>query len=494
MWLIPNILIFLIIFPIISCLFLLIIPNSRSRLIQNITLNVTLVNFLTSLILWILFDYSTSKFQFVYNLNQNPFLAYLNCSFVFGIDGISLFFILLTTFLIPICLLVSWVSMNQYIREYCICLLVLESLLIAVFSTLDLLLFYVFFEGVVIPMYIMIGVWGSRQRKIQAAYQFFLYTIGGSILMLLGILCIYIQVGTTDLSILFTTEISERRQILLWLSFFASFAVKIPMVPVHIWLPEAHVEAPTAGSLILAGLLLKLGTYGFLRFSIPLFPYASVYLTPLVLAISLIGVIYTSLTTIRQIDLKKIIAYSSVAHMNVVTIGLFCLNAQGIEGSLFLMLAHGVVSPALFLCVDVLYSRYKTRSMKYYGGCAQTMPLFSFFFLAFTMANIALPSSANFVGEFLIFQGTFLSHTVTCILAATSMVLSGCYALWACNRVLFGNLKPSYISEYSDLSRREFYMLLICFILTLLLGCSANIFIDVMRPSIANLLAFYSYF
>lgn len=485
--------------PLLGVFILLFIPNWKVQLIRNIALNTSLITFLTSLLLWIEFDNSTSKFQFfenytwlgssnLNNLGLTGEFSFSTLNFVLGLDGISLFFVILTTFLIPICILVSWTSINVYIKEYCIAFLVLESLMIAVFCVLDLLLFYVFFESVLIPMFIIIGVWGSRERKIRAAYQFFLYTLFGSVLMLLAILLIYFQTGTTDLEILYTSKFSETRQIILWLAFFASFAVKVPMVPVHIWLPEAHVEAPTAGSVILAGILLKLGTYGFLRFSIPLFPYATFYFTPLIYTMSIIAIIYTSLTTLRQIDLKKIIAYSSVAHMNFVTLGLFSLNTQGIEGSILLMLSHGLVSPALFLCVGVLYDRHKTRLLRYYAGCGRTMPLFAVLFVFFTMANISLPGTSSFIGEFLVLFGTYQNNSFIAVMASTGMVLGAAYALWLCNRLLYGVVKPHFVTSFSDISRREFFMFLPFVISILWMGIYPEPFLDAIHCSASNLL------
>jgi proton-translocating NADH-quinone oxidoreductase chain M len=480
----------LILIPLIGSFLVLFIPSQYKETIKVIVLSFSLAEFLLSLMMWMSFDNSSSRFQFVevYNWIESS-----NIIFYLGVDGISLFFILLTTLLIPICLLASWDAIKFNEKEYFIAFLAMEALVIAVFCVLDIILFYVFFESVLIPMFIIIGVWGSRERRIRAAYMFFLYTLLGSVLMLLAILYIYYQAGTTDYQILLTTTFDPEVQKLLWLAFFASFAVKVPMLPVHIWLPEAHVEAPTAGSVILAGILLKLGSYGFLRFSLPLFPYASVYFTPFIYSFACIAVIYTSLTAIRQTDLKRIIAYASVAHMNLVLIGMFVYNLQGLEGSILQQLSHGLVSGALFLCVGVIYDRHHTRLVKYYSGLAHTMPIYIAIFMFFSMANIALPGTSSFVGEFLILAGAFQTNTTVCVLSATGMILGGGYSLWLFNRVAFGNIKVQYMKAFSDVDKREFATLLPLIVLTLVMGIYPEIFLDPMHVSCNNLLAHFQY-
>nr|YP_011017790.1 NADH dehydrogenase subunit 4 [Pseudoceramium inkyui]WQF69636.1 NADH dehydrogenase subunit 4 [Pseudoceramium inkyui] len=482
---VENLLLILCFMPLIGVLVLLFIPAEDKNLCLNVTLVISCFSFLLSLLLWILFDPSTSFFQFSKILFYFP---NSNFYYLIGVDGISLFFILLTTFLVTLCILLSWQSVGFFLKEYLIAFLILEFCLLQVFCVLDLLLFYIFFESVLIPMFLIVGVWGSRSRKIRAAYQFFLYTLVGSLFMLLGIIFIFFSVGSFDIQILTSTNFTFNLQIILWLTFFASFAVKIPMVPFHIWLPEAHAEAPTSGSVILAGVLLKLGGYGFLRFSLPLFPLASIYFTPIIFLLSLIAIIYASLTTLRQIDLKKIIAYSSVSHMGFVTIGIFSFNIQGIEGSIILMLSHGIVSSALFLCIGILYDRYKTRILKYFGGLVSVMPLFILFFLFFSFSNIAFPGTSSFIGEILVLLGCVKINLVLTFFMTFGVILSAGYSIWLLNRLSFGVLKLDYFTVYQDLSRREFWILAPLVLTILWMGLHPISFTSEVHFSVLNLL------
>jgi len=440
--------------------------------------------------IWAIFKKSTGTFQLV---TENTWISTLTLNLNLGVDGISLFFIILTTLLTTLCILTSWNSIKFNLKEYLISFLVMEFFLIGVFCVLDLLLFYIFFESVLIPMFLIIGVWGSRERKIKASYFFFLYTLLGSVLMLLSILYIYNQVGTTDYEVLLTFSFSKIEQYVLWFTFFLSFATKVPMVPVHLWLPEAHVEAPTAGSVILAGVLLKLGTYGLIRFSLPLFPEASFYFSPMVYIFAAIGIVYTSFTAIRQSDFKRIIAYTSVAHMNLVILGIFSFNIIGIEGAILQSLSHGFVASALFLIIGVVYDRHGTRMVKYYGGLVHLMPIYTFIFLFFTMANIGLPGTSSFVGEFLILAGSFKTNTSITFVGATGMVIGGCYSLWLFNRIVYGNIKTQYFNKFLDLTKREFMIFLPLMIGTLIIGLVPNIFLDSIHMSV-NFLVELMYF
>jgi proton-translocating NADH-quinone oxidoreductase chain M len=429
--------------------------------------------FSESLLLWVFFDREYPGFQF-----ETKFILSDNLGILYhlGIDGISLFFVILSVFLLPVCFLCSWATVKYRVKEFYLIMYLIILLLIHVFTVLDLFMFYIFFESVLIPMFLMIGIWGSRDRKIHAAYQFFLYTLVGSVLMLLGIIYIYVVTGSTHLYVITNNNFSAFESRVLWLSFFASFAVKVPMIPVHIWLPEAHVEAPTAGSVLLAGILLKMGTYGLVRFSVPMFPDAMVFFQPLVYLISLIGIIYAACTTIRQVDLKKIIAYSSVGHMNFVTLGLVSGNIYAIEGSLFLMISHGLVSSALFLCVLILY----------YGGLVFGMPLFAVFFLIFTLANVSLPLTSSFVGEFLIILGVYQAHSVAAFLATTGVILGAVYAFWLYNRVVFGHFKEKAIQEFSDLNSKEVYLFIILTLSIGFLGIYPNCVLNCMHSAVLD--------
>ena len=411
----------------------------------------SLITFALSLVLWVRFDQSNPGFQFQESL---AWLPEFGVGYRMGVDGISVLFVLLSTALVPVCILASWETIQTRVREYMLAFLVLETMMVGMFSAQDFVVFYMFFEGVLIPMFLIIGVWGGP-RRVYASFKFFLYTLAGSILMLLALLAIWLHAGTTDLAVLMHTPFPARMQFWLFLAFFASFAVKVPMWPVHTWLPDAHVEAPTAGSVILAGVLLKMGAYGFLRFSVPMLPDASQSFAPLMYALGVVAVIYTSLVAFAQTDMKKLIAYSSVAHMGVVVIGIFTFNVQGIQGALFQMLSHGIVSAALFLCVGVIYDRIHTRDISRYGGLAGRMPAYALFFMLFTMASIGLPGTSGFVGEFLVLVGAFKVSLYLAYLGSFGMILGAVYMLYLYRRVVFGTLTRDDLRGILDLSPRE---------------------------------------
>lgn len=484
-------LVYLLFFLLFCILVLLFIPTQKSLYLKIFALSASTLIFLWVFLLWA-FSSGFEKGYFVY-FYSHIWMIPFNIYYELALDGISIFFVLLTAFLIPVCILVSWNSISYKLKEFLVLLLLIEFLLINVFATLDLFFFYIFFESVLIPMFIMIGVWGSRQRKIHAAYQFFFYTLLGSIIMLLGIIYIYLEFKTTSIQNLaiFCPSFSQHHQIILWLCFFISFAVKVPMIPVHIWLPEAHVEAPTAGSVILAGILLKLGVYGIVRFLIPMFPYGMTYFSPLVCTVCVIGVIYSSAVTIRQIDLKKIIAYSSVSHMNFALLGLFTSNSViGMEGCLFFMLAHGIVSSALFICVGILYERYHTRNLLYYGGLVQTMPIFSTCFFIFTIANLGLPGLSNFIGEFLVLISVWQYNTVVAIFGGFGLLLAAVYSIWFCNRLLFGQIKYYSLQQFKDLTLRELLVLLPLVIIIFIMGIFPNLFLNTFHLSLYHLILY----
>ena len=454
--------------PLAGALLILFIKDegeSARRNIRAVTLWTTMLTFLVSLFVWTGFDNANPGFQFV---EKTEWLD-SGISYHMGVDGISMLFVILTTFLMPLCILASWGSVEKRVKEYMIAFLILETLMIGVFCALDIVLFYVFFEAGLIPMFIIIGVWGGK-RRVYASFKFFLYTLLGSVLMLLAIMAMYWHAGTTDIQALLQHRFPASMQTWLWLAFFASLAVKMPMWPVHTWLPDAHVEAPTAGSVILAGILLKMGGYGFIRFSLPMFPDASLYFQPLVYALSVVAIIYTSLVALMQEDMKKLIAYSSVAHMGFVTMGLFSLNPQGVQGAMFQMVSHGLVSGALFLCVGVIYDRMHTREIAAYGGLVNNMPKYAVAFLIFTMANVGLPGTSGFVGEFLTLMGVFEVNTWVALFAATGVILSAAYALWLYRRVIFGALTKESLKGLLDLSTREKLVLYPLIVLVIFYG------------------------
>ncbi|MBE9605617.1 NADH-quinone oxidoreductase subunit M [Acetobacteraceae bacterium H6797] len=443
----------------------------------------SLITFGLSVILWFRFDKGTAEFQFV---EQFAWVPDLGIGYHMGVDGISVLFILLSTLLTPVCIISAWDAVQIRVREYMVAFLVLETMMVGMFCALDMMIFYIFFEGVLIPMFLIIGVWGGP-RRVYAAYKLFLYTLLGSVLMLLAVLAIWTSAGTTDIPMLFEHHIPESLQLWFFLAFFASFAVKVPMWPVHTWLPDAHVEAPTAGSVILAGVLLKMGAYGFLRFSIPLLPQASVDFAPFVFALSVVAVVYTSLVAFAQRDMKKLIAYSSVAHMGIVTIGVFTFNHQGISGAIFQMLSHGVVSGALFLCVGVLYDRVHSREIDRYGGVAKIMPGYAVIFMLFTMSSIALPGTAGFPGEFMVIMGAWKANPLVAVGAATGMVLGAVYMLFLYRRVIFSRITRQDLRALLDLSPREYALFAPLVLLTLWMGIYPSSFLSFMDASVVAL-------
>ncbi|MFI4988195.1 MAG: NADH-quinone oxidoreductase subunit M, partial [Alphaproteobacteria bacterium] len=463
-------------------------PEVVARNARWAALWTSLLTFVLSLFLWLEFDPASHDFQFV---EQAAWIPGFNINYHMGIDGISLFFVLLSTLLTPVCVLASWEAIKLRVKEYMIAFLVLETLMVGMFCALDFVVFYMFYEGVLIPMFLIIGVWGGPKR-VYAAFKFFLYTLLGSVLMLLAILAIYYQLGSTDVPTALAHHFPPGVQTWLWLAFFASFAVKVPMWPVHTWLPDAHVEAPTAGSVILAGVLLKMGGYGFLRFSLPMLPEASLYFAPFIYSLSVIAVIYTSLVALAQEDMKKLIAYSSVAHMGIVTMGIFAATPQAVEGAMIQMLSHGVVSAALFLCVGVVYDRMHSRLIATYGGLVHRMPLYAAVFMLFTLASVGLPGTSGFVGEFLSLLGVFHVNTWVAALGSTGMILGAAYMLWLYRRVIFGELTKPDLMAILDLSPREVAVFAPLVAVVLWMGVYPVSFLSPMHASISHVIGQYS--
>jgi NADH-quinone oxidoreductase subunit M len=454
---------------------------------RNIALSTSLIVLALSVVLWIQFDPEATGFQFVEQARWIT-IGGFTINYHMGIDGISLFFVLLSTLLTVLCVVASWISVHNQVREYMIAFLVLETMMVGIFCALDFVLFYVFFEGVLAPMFLIIGVWGGP-RRVYAAFKFFLYTLLGSVLSLLAIIGVYYQTGSTDITVALSHSFPPDLQKWLWLAFFASFAVKVPMWPVHTWLPDAHVEAPTAGSVILAGVLLKLGGYGFIRFSLPMFPLASAYFTPLMFALSAIAVIYTSFVALAQTDLKKLIAYSSISHMGFVTMGLFAMTSEAVQGAMIQMLSHGLVSAGLFLVVGVIYDRLHTRDIDRYCGLVERMPAYAFVFMCLMLASIGLPGTSGFVGEFLILLGTFRVSTLECFLAATALFLGPMYMLYVYRRVVFGTITRDDLRGMLDLSPREIAVFAPLLVLVLWMGVYPSSFLTPIGTSVDHLVA-----
>ena len=477
----------LILLPIVGALFIFFINSDKNnKSTKYVSLFISLANLLLSLYLWLVFNKDTSNFQFVEN---REWLGIIN--YKVGIDGISILFVILTTFITPLCILSVNSTIKYRLKEFLISILVMESLMIGVFCSLDLVIFYLFFEGGLIPMFLIIGIWGG-ERRVYSAFKFFLYTLLGSVLMLVAIITIYWVTGTTDVVELYSIGIPKELQNILWLAFFSSFAVKTPMWPVHTWLPDAHVEAPTAGSVLLAAILLKMAGYGFIRFSLGLFPIASEYFIPFVYTLSIVAIIYTSLVALMQEDMKKLIAYSSVAHMGFVTLGIFTMTQQGIEGSIFQMISHGLVSAALFLCVGVVYERKHTRLIKDYGGLVTEMPKYAIVFMVFTLGAVGLPGTTGFIGEFLILMGTFKKSFIAAILASLGVILSAAYMLWLYRRVVFGRLNNANLKGILDLNKSETLILWILAVPTVFFGFYPEPLFGTIETSVSEFLIQYN--
>ena len=475
--------------PLIGALFILVIKGEKKIVVKNsqyVAIFSSLANFFLSIFLWYSFDATTSEFQFVEE--KNWIKGFVN--FKLGIDGISMLFILLTTFIIPVCIFSGINSIKFKTKEFFIAILVIETLMLGVFCSLDLVVFYLFFEGGLIPMFLIIGIWGGPNR-VYSAFKFFLFTLLGSVFMLIAIISIYWITGTTDVIKLLDLRIPQEFQYILWLAFFSSFAVKLPMWPFHTWLPDAHVEAPTAGSVILAAILLKMAGYGFMRFSLGLFPIASDYFTPLVFILSVIAIIYTSLVALMQDDMKKLIAYSSVAHMGFVTIGIFSLTKQGLEGSIIQMISHGLISAALFLCVGVVYDRFHSRMISSYSGLVNIMPNYAFVFMIFTLAALGLPGTSGFIGEFLILVGVFKINIFVAVMSSLGVILAAAYMLWLYKRVVFGKTSNSEVKEMTDLNKTELYIFSSLIFLIIFFGIYPEPLFNTIDSSVNNLINNY---
>lgn len=485
-WPILSVTIFL---PLLGAIILFLIKEDVSS-INNIkwaALWTSIGTFILSCLIWLQFDSSIAEYQLI---EKYKWFDDFNFFYHVGVDGISLFMVMLSTFLTPFCILASWTSINKRIKEYMMAFLFLETVMLGMFLSVDILLFYIFFESVLIPMFLIIGIWGG-ERRIYASFKFFLYTLLGSVLMLIAIIFMYLQTNSMNIAYLQGNFFTKNAQIYLWLAFFASFAVKIPMWPFHTWLPDAHVEAPTAGSVILAGVLLKMGGYGFIRFSIGMLPEATNYFTPLIMLLSIIAIVYTSLVALAQIDMKKLIAYSSVAHMGMVTIGIFLVNQHGLEGAMIQMISHGIVSAALFLCVGVIYDRMHTREIAFYGGLVNKMPQYSVAFMIFMLASVGLPGTSGFIGEFLIILGAFQYSTFVALFAASGIVLGAVYMLLLYKNIIFGVLTNEKLKEILDLNIREKIILYPLIIMVIFIGIFPNIFLNPMRLPIEQIISNY---